>query len=250
MPRISLQDVEKYSKSDNNVDFFTLKNDGDKAIVRIFHDSLSDVELLPTHEIKVSDKTRKIVCIREPEGDKSDCPLCEKGLATSVKMYLNLLVYEPDEDGYYTKAPKLAVFERGQSFIRKIQSLENRYCARGKKLIDTVFEIERQGAYKDPKTTFDFQPVLDLDADECPIPEELEKFIAEGGLVISKDYDDILHYLDKGSFPEKEADNAEKVERRPSRNSVESAEEIVRRNNSNTDSTEGEAPTPRRRRPI
>lgn len=209
MGRISIDDMEKFSGNNSTkVPFFKLQDDGDKAIVRFAHDSLSDVEALAIHKVKVGGIDRKVSCLRGANDSTDACPFCNAGIPVSSAMYLKMLVYEPvqsgENKGLYLNKPTLQIWEKGAGFKKQIQSFINRYASGGKKLIDQIVEIERSGKKGDMKTQYMIYPVTDFDTDECPIPENPEdmEYTALGGIVMDKSYDDMNAYLDDGEFPQ------------------------------------------------
>ena len=218
MGRISIDDMERYSGNQSRVSFFKLADDGDKAVVRFAHDGMSDIEALAIHTVKVDGVDRKVSCLRGRDDPMSACPFCEEGLDTSSRMYLKVLVYEPvasgENKGLYLNPPTLQIWEKGAGFKKQLQSFINRYAGNGKKLIDTIVEIERNGKKGDTKTQYMMYPVTDLDDDECPIPDEIEDYSALGTIVMDKSFDEMNEYLDSGEFPKSEKkESREEVKR-------------------------------------
>ena len=257
MPRIDWDDAEKYANSKSS--FFGLADDGDKAVVRFYHKDLKDMDVIPVHRVDVGNRSRAVACLRAPSDSKSVCPFCESGLTVSVRVYLRLLVYTPDKDGYYTQAPECMVWERGASMRKQLSSLINRYGKNG--FMNKVFEIERCGKKGDQKTTYQIYPVDDLEDDECPIPNEDELTFPDvmEGIVLDKTAEDMEYYLDHEDFPKEEDDNkrskrtsrnevTERSERKP-RNSRKEEEEVEEDDEPPFDTDEEEEkPTGRRRR--
>ena len=202
MPRIDWDDADKYSNGKNS--FFGLSDDGDKAVVRFYHKDLKDMDVIPVHRVDVGNRNRNVACLRAPSDSKSSCPFCESGIPVSVKVYLRLLVYTPDKDGYYTQTPECMIWERGSSMRKQLSSLINRYGKNG--FMNKVFEIERCGKKGDQKTTYQIYPVDDLEDDECPIPDEEELNFPDvmDGIVLEKSAEDMEHYLDYGEFPKED----------------------------------------------
>lgn len=218
MPRINLEDTEKYS-SGNKGGFFALSDDGDKAIVRFYIKDLKDVDVIPVHKVTVGDRTRSVECLREPDEAKSKCPFCDSGMGVSVRLFLKILQYDKDKDGYYTLNPECKIWERGAGMKKQLQSLFNRYGKNG--FYNKIFEIERCGKKGDQKTTYQIYPVDDLEEDECPIPEEDELNFSDilGGIVMSKSFEDMEYYLDQEEFPKQEDTKRNKPEQREERSS-------------------------------
>lgn len=256
MPRIDWDDADKYSNSRSS--FFSLADDGDKAIVRFYHKDLKDMDVIPVHRVEVDKRSRNVACLRSPDSAKSECPFCESGLSVSVRVYLRLLVYTQDKDGYYTGAPECMIWERGASMRKQLSSLINRYGKNG--FMNKVFEIERCGKKGDQKTTYQIYPVDDLEEDECPIPneDELEFPDVLAGIVMDKSYEDMEYYLDNEEFPKEDDDSHKRSGSRAERNvrqerttrstrheEVEEDEDVKEEK---SETEEQEMPTGRRRR--
>ena len=170
--QLSFDEMERVSNV-KRAQYFGLADDGDKAIVRFYHTNGDDIEKIAVHRVDIGDrKGIPVACIRELDGAVADCPLCENGSPVSARMYLKILVYEKDNEGYYTKLPQLTIWERGSGFRKTMQSLINRYASNGKALMDTIFEIERSGKKGDQKTQYNIYKVDDLEPDECPLPTD------------------------------------------------------------------------------
>lgn len=234
MGRISVEDIDKYGNG-NGTEFFKLADDGDKAVVRFYHKNLSDVEALAVHTINVDGRDRKISCLRDYDEPKSKCPLCSEGNFISTRLYITLLVYEPEKSGenkgLYLSQPSVQIWERGAGFKKQLQSIINRYCSDGKDLVNTVFEIERMGKKGDTNTQYGIYPVTEIDDDECPIPENVERPVALGTIVLDKNADEINEFLETGKFAEKKqsTSTAGTSSRRNSQPAAEEPEQPIRR---------------------
>lgn len=253
---LSFDEMDKYQGNSNRLEFFSLADDGDKAVVRFYHTNGDDIEKLAVHRVKVGNNNFEsaIACIREPGEAVDNCPLCENGNQVSARMYLKVLVYEQDKDGYYTQKPKLTIWERGSGFRKQIQSIINRYASGNKSLMDTVFEIERNGKKGDTKTQYQIYKVDDLEKDECPLPgDDFEDVCILGTLVQDRTYDELTYFLDNDEFPPQDSRKSDRADK-PSRNRA-SDEEAVddkptgRRSRVTEEVEEDEAPSqPRPRR--
>ena len=217
MPRIDWDDVDRYGNSKSS--FFSLADDGDKAIVRFYHKDLKDMDVIPVHRVEVDKRDRNVMCLRGPDDSKSTCPFCDAGMNVSVRVYLRLLVYTPDRDGYYTNKPECMIWERGAAMRKQLSSLINRYGKNG--FMNKVFEIERCGKKGDQKTTYQIYPVDDLDEDECIIPDSEELSFPDilEGIVLDKSYEDMEYYLDNEEFPKEDNTSKNKNSSRGSRSS-------------------------------
>lgn len=76
--------------------YFSLKDDGDSAIVRFNISKIEDINVTIKHMVKVGGKTRNIECLRMPNEPEDKCPLCASGNKSNTRIYVKLLVYEND----------------------------------------------------------------------------------------------------------------------------------------------------------
>lgn len=202
---LSFDEMDNYGGSGKRIPFFGLKDDGDRAMVRIYHENGDDIQKLPVHTISVGERKLKVLCLRNPGDNEDECPLCASGSLVSPRMFIKLLVYTPDKSGFYTGKPTLQIWERGRSFRKQLQSLINRYAS-NKPLMDTVFEIERCGKAGDTQTTYQFYKA-ELEPDECPLPgpDEINDVDAVGTLVAEKSFEDLQIYVETGNLPKSES---------------------------------------------
>lgn len=117
MAKISFNNIEdEVSNSggnySNNVEFFTLKNDGDEAIVRFMCDSVDDFEIIACHDVTIDGKYRKVNCLRNPREPLDNCPLCKRGDRVNQRFFIKLLKYEqtPGQDGRTVVTPKACIW--------------------------------------------------------------------------------------------------------------------------------------------
>lgn len=146
--------IKKYGSS--GVDYFTLKNDGDRAEVRFLHTDDQDLELHLVHKVEVDGKERYVECLED------NCPLCELG-KPSLKLFLFL--FDKADD-------KIKVWERGQGMIDFLFGYIDKYGA----LNNRDYEIVRHGKKNDTKTQYqlfnsDKGPLVDSSNKEIEIPE-------------------------------------------------------------------------------
>ena len=150
---------EEGNKS-SKISFFTLKNDGDSAIVRFQFDTTDSLEVFCTHGVYINNKFTKINCLRTPLEPLSKCPLCEAGTAVSYKILLKLVEYtrteknsvisgNKDANGVYI--PQGKIWERTEHFAQLLYSYIEEYGD----LSDLLFKITRRGEAGSLKTTYD-----------------------------------------------------------------------------------------------
>lgn len=179
-------------KQGTQVQYFSLKNDGDDAIVRFMHDSIDDFDCVAVHDVDIGGKTRKINCIRNPQESTDNCPLCRRGARVQSRIYLHLIQYTKDDNGNIVSTPK--VWERPISYGATIANYINEYG----KLSNTVFKIKRNGASGSNSTKYDIIPANPsvCTADAYPINTEFfANWKALGNVVLNKSFDEI-----EGSF--------------------------------------------------
>lgn len=208
MARVSLEDIDKFGSSLNA--FFSLKDDGDVARVRIMYEDADDVEAYSLHRIKLGNAERYVNCLRQsPESPHSDCPLCANGSNPIVRLFLPL--YCEDER-------VIKFWERGRAIIKRLQSLFSRYTP----LYAQVLEIERNGKAGDNQTSYSFYPVEDsekVSREDLPeVPEIL------GSYILDKTKEELEEYLETGKMPGE-------VEKAPKSRNVEEDGNVRRRGN-------------------
>lgn len=203
----------------NNVEFFSLKNDGDTALVRFMHDDVFSFELYTVHNITTKEgKFRKINCLRNPEDPFDKCPLCEAGERVQQRFFIHLIQYVQDETGRIVGLPK--VWERSATYAHKLKSLMDEYGP----LSDCIFKIKRNGVAGSRDTSYDIMFCNPAAYNLEQYPKNFEAFSnykALGGIVMDKNFGEIITYLETGDFPasEKSSTPTNKIET-PSATSV------------------------------
>ena len=202
MAQISYNDVTT-NDNEYSVGFFSLKHDGDEAIVRILCDSIQDLDILTVHPITVGQSAfpnREVSCLRTPHEPLDKCPLCASGEKVKQRVYLKMLQY--DETG----KPSAVVWNRpaGQ-YVPKIKSYIDNYGP----LSQIMCKIIRHGSGLD--TTYDIIPNLNpqqYTIQNYPIDtSDFEEFKVLGRMVYDKDASEIMTFMQTGNFPQKQNDN-------------------------------------------
>ena len=187
MAKISIGNAGKYTSTGS--DFFTLKDDGDIAQVRLLYvdPEGKDMDFYLVHQIETEINGRKVrkyvSCLAvDDEGrmHKDDCPLCKAGVKTQEKLFLQL--YDETDD-------KLKVWERGKNFVGKIVSFLNRYGS----LVERPIEIERKGKKGDTSTTYE---MFALEKDGKGLEDFPEKIDIEGTFVVKASKQDMIDMVD------------------------------------------------------
>lgn len=209
---------EKYTNSGdggNDINFFTLKDDGDTADVRFLFTGEMDLDenyWEVVHKLKgelaIDGKQRTVACL------KQDCPLCKAGDRAFPKIYLPLIDYSDEK--------KLKVWERGQKFLGHfIKTIE-----RNEPMFQKPMEVVRNGASGNPQTSYTIYPETESRAKDAGMwledtEENREKIkekrfdrdelFGENNIVVVRGKED-LEKMAKGEFSFK--DEKEKKEQK------------------------------------
>lgn len=201
MAIITADQISYSNDNDFQVGFFSLKNDGDEAIVRIMCDTMADLEIMTVHPITVGQSAfpnRQVNCLRDPRDPLEMCPLCAAGEKVKQKVFIKMLQYDP-----YTKEAKAVVWDRVASiFAPKIKSFIDNYGP----LSHIMCKIIRHGTGK--TTMYDIIPNInpqEFNEQNYPIiPNAFDDFSVLGRMVMDKNAEEIIQFMQTGSFPEKQ----------------------------------------------
>lgn len=146
--RLSANDVELIYPANNGprCEWFSIKQDKQTKQVRILYNTIDDVYFNVVHEVNVNNRTKTISCLNSRGEDVNACPMCKAGYQQKVLLYIPILDLSDN---------KIKIWVRSRGFLSQIQGL----MMRNNPLSGTIFEIMRNGAPRDPKTTYMFQPV-------------------------------------------------------------------------------------------
>lgn len=186
------------------VKFFSLKNDGDEAIVRIMHDSVNDFDILTTHQVSEDGKYRgRVSCLRTPREDLSKCPLCAANVPVQQRMYIHLIQYVQDESGNIV--PQAAIWERSVSYANQIKSYIDSYGP----MSDVICKIVRHGRPGDQQTRYDIIPNLNKQVyrDDIYVKDAslFGDYSALGNAVQERTFEDLSTYVQTGHMPQRQA---------------------------------------------
>lgn len=168
--------VKKYSGS--GVDFFTLKNDGDEAVVRLLHEDDQDLLLVLVHRVEINGKEKWVECLEE------DCPFCENYGKPVLKLFIILYDYSDEKIKCWERGVSMIDFLLG--FIDKCGALNNR-----------DYTIQRHGKKGDTKTSYqlfpgDKGPMVDINGKEMELPERPDIY---GRFVIQMTREEMEDYI-------------------------------------------------------
>lgn len=197
MSQLSFDEFDRQQASSSNagnnsaegtgprVGFFSLKNDGDEAIVRIMHDSTRDFDMLNVHRVTVDGKSRNVNCNRGANDPAEACPLCAAGSPISKKIYIHLLEYVRNAEGVLVPVPK--VWERSASYAYTLRDYIQDYGP----LSDCLFKIKRKGAPGSRDTSYTFiycRPEVYKEENYPKLQGAFDGYKAAGSACIEKDY--------------------------------------------------------------
>lgn len=199
MARFNANEVDNYGGK-GGTNYFSLRNDKDKAQVRFMYNDINDVEGYAVHEVEVDGRKRYVNCLREYNQPIGDCPMCAARNFQLAKLFIPL--YDVDED-------KVKFWERGKKFFAKIGSICARYA--NPTVVSHIFEIERNGKPGDQTTSYE---VYEIDQDNCTLEDlpEIPELI--GTMIMDKSADELRYYLEHEEFPSRKNEASEPVRRR------------------------------------
>lgn len=205
----NMQDDSVYSTSNNagnDINFFTLRNDNDEAIVRFMCDSVKDFEILTVHDIQIGGKYRKINCIRDFQDPIENCPLCASGTKINQRFFIKMIQYDKSTDGAgnVVITPKAVIWERSTAYAKTLKSYLDNYGP----LSDIICKIIRHGKAGDMQTTYEIVPNLNKNVyrDDIYVKDVniFGGFNAFGTIVMDRTYDEIMQFQMTGQFPVRE----------------------------------------------
>ena len=197
----AIPERETNNTPNGSFDFFSLKNDGDEAIVRIMHDNTESFNIFAVHNnVFVDGKRRNLNCIRDPRDPLDKCPFCASGHNTVYKMYIYMSQYYQDPTTGAI-ASKPVVWERSLTYATKLKTLIDEYGP----LSDSIFKIKRNGAAGSMETTYDIlycnPKVYNDQSYPKPNGDSFNSIKILGTMVLNKTADEMRAYLANGSFP-------------------------------------------------
>lgn len=213
VPYESIVKNETNSSNKPQIQYFSLKNDGDEAIVRFIYDTKEQMDILTVHDVVVGKYHRKISCLRNPSDPVATCPFCvEKTEDNKYKypllqrFYVKLIQYVKAEDGSIVAVPK--IWERPTEFAQQIYNYIQCYAP----FSDTICKIVRRGEAGSLKTKYDIIPNLSKNVfpDSVYVKDfsAFNNYKVLGGAVMSRGFDDCCTYVATGNFPFHNKDGA------------------------------------------
>lgn len=206
MAQINFSQINQNTGNQNNssrndgpqVRFFSLKNHGDEAIVRIMHDTVDSFDLVAVHPVEINGRYRNVNCLRDPREPLDNCPMCANGTPIRQKFYIHLLQYNRDNQGNIIVEP--CIWERSATYATTIANLINEYGP----LSDHIFKIRRNGQAGSMETTYDIMyghPNVYKNEIYPKQPELFNGYNVIGRAVLDKNPDEMRAYIQTGNFP-------------------------------------------------
>lgn len=209
MAKVHFNDIPEDSGNNTNnyqneVNFFSLRNDNDEAIVRFLCDSVDEFDILTVHDIEVGGKYRKISCLRDPREPTENCPFCKSGARISNRFFIRLIQYVESQDpasGARIVTPKAMIWERSTAYAKTLKSYLENYGP----MSDVICKIIRHGKAGDMQTTYEIVPNLSKnvyrDDVYVKVADIFGDFNTLGTIVMNKSFEDSSHFIMTGDFP-------------------------------------------------
>ena len=178
------------------VGFFSLKNDGDEAVVRFAYSSPEEFEVYTVHPVSIEGKFRKVNCINDLRAGIHNCPLCEAGIQLQNKFYIKLIEYVRDENNNIV--PQARIWERPTSYLQRLTNLFTEYGD----LRNCVFKIKRNGEKGSMKTDYSFMfgnPTIYNDNLYVKDFSEFDNYSVIGSAILDYDESKLRELLGSGS---------------------------------------------------
>ena len=152
------------------------------------------MEGISVHKVKLpgSKWDRYVNCLREYNDPMDKCPFCKAGIRTEARLFVPM--YNVDDD-------QVQLWDKGKTMFSKMSSLCSRYASNGKKLVNSIFEIERNGKPNDTNTTYEIYYVESDDTTLEDLPQPKPVCGPDKCLVLEKTAEEMEYFLSHGDFP-------------------------------------------------
>lgn len=191
--------VNQTSNKSFGPSYFSLKEDGDTAIVRFNIADIKDVVVHSQHTLKIEDKWRKIECLRTFNDSIDSCPLCKDGNKQQFRIYLELLVYDV-KDNKVVATP--SIWETAAKFRETLKSYFMDYGD----LRNVIFKLTRVGKKGDTKTTYTLipaNPQIYRNEDYVADFTAFDNFDIHKYMLLNKTKEELEYLVVNGNFPTK-----------------------------------------------
>ena len=177
------------------VSYFSLKEDGDEAVVRFAYTSPEELyaDIFPTHQVTIDGKFRRVKCLRENyKSPLADCPMCAAGTPVSERFYIRLVEYSRNDNGEIEIVPK--VWERPTSYVSTLNDFFDEYG----NISEMVFKVKRSGERGSLQTTYSILPANQKIYNESLYPADFSAYNdyqIVGGALVSKTAEEMKELL-------------------------------------------------------
>lgn len=189
---------KKQNNSNANLPtYFSLKDDGESAIVRFDVSKIEDISIYTRHMIKSNGKLKAVECLRMPDEPKENCPLCASGNKANTRIYIKVIVYE-NEGEKVTYKP--CIWEQSITFRNLLKS----YIMDYGDLRDTIFKVTRTGKKGDTSTRYSIIPANPQIYREENYPKDFsafDNFNLNSYMLLKKSKEELNYFLETGSLP-------------------------------------------------
>ena len=219
MAKFGINDADNYGG--NGAGYFTLKDDGDSAVVRFMYNTVDDIEGYAVHRIDVGNgRNRYVSCLREDYNQPmDDCPLCANRNFQQAKFFFNVFDCETEE---------VKLWERGKNILRQLvpvlNQIQGNICA-------TPIKVIRRGIAGDQNTRYEF--VL-MKPDKTTLEDLPEATDPMEAIILSYSFDELNDYVRTGVLA-----GIENTFNNNTNNNNNSDNSIRRRYNNNTSNDNG-----------
>ena len=178
MAKFGVNDAENYGGQGGN--YFSLKDDGDSAVVRFMYNTIEDIDGYAVHKVDIGgNKYRYVSCLREYNDPLDTCPLCANRNFQQAKFYFNLFDVETEE---------VRLWERGKQILKTLipvlQQIKGPICG-------TPIRVIRHGAAGDTYTKYDFELI---ESDGCTLDDLPETIDPMENIILSYSFNELQDY--------------------------------------------------------
>ena len=222
-----INDLEKMPSGDaSQVNFFSLKNDGDSARVRFLYETAEDVRFYGVHKVTfASGKFRYTTCLRKHYEDPADmCPLCSSWNADDRKIVKKIWIPMYDVDN-----GEIVLWDRGVSFLRdKLYPIIQQKVNKQTPLCAYVFSIICHGLANSMDTDYE---IVEESCDGTTIDDFDEVPSPVGTVILSKTYDELASFVQNRTFGQNSnaGQRGQQGQQRSYGNGGSDSEQVVRR---------------------
>ena len=147
------------SSNDGKLTFLKLQDDGWYAKVRFMYGEGESFEVQTVHNVSEEQRKPKYVpCLRGLGDPLEACPLCKAGSKINTQFFIPVYVISivSNVRGVTTEEPvnQVMVFQKGTTFKAAISSVLRQTAKTGRPIVSSVFNLVRNGAANDQKTTY------------------------------------------------------------------------------------------------